>query len=77
MGWMASPGSEAGLTEPCRELGAKRLPAAAAACFIFCHGAFSAALRLPMIYRLAAASSLHGASVCVTTRMEINGVKDI
>lgn len=56
--------------------------AAAAPCFIFCHGAFSAALRLPVIYHLTAASSLRRVQhvcvcVCVTTRLEIDDVGDI
>lgn len=51
-------GGEAELAEACGELGVESPPAAAAAaCFIFCHGAFSAALRLSVIYRLTAASS--------------------
>lgn len=49
-------GGEAELAEACGELGAES-PPAAAACFIFCHGAFSAALRLSVIYRLTPASS--------------------
>lgn len=54
-----------------------------AACFILCHGAFSAALRLSMIYCPTAASSLHGRSVCmcvcvcVITQIEIDSVRDI
>lgn len=43
-------------SEACGELSAQSR--CAAGCFIFCHGAFSLALRLLVIYRHPAASSL-------------------
>lgn len=67
---MVSSGGEGELVEACRELGVESPPAAA--CFIFCHGAFSAALRLSVIYRLTAATPQQRGSVCVKlTLLEI------
>lgn len=54
-------------SEACGELGAESR--CAAGCFIFCHGAFSLALRLPVIYRHPAASALHHAEKLMSVEM--------